>query len=438
MAAVASVGAPAGADAKTYYRYHQVNLTVPATLSRHIGFIPIKSIAPLDKVVTFRVGRDRVKGTWNNNIFGGLRSTTFILKITREEGRRGGVDDLVLTDRALTVAERRTFKVLADLGRDADVLVVARDHPACGGGLTSSQARQIASGAVTRWSQVMPLPAGQPDAIALHHTVAERAFEGRFGLDKLPAGARGVPDGGMSAAASGDRTVAGITAWSRYRSSRGGCAVPLDGVAPTNETVHGLRFPGAHPVQLVSLRMRQHPYERALRAAYVRFMKSARAGRLLKRNGMLLAAESPPADAPSTTGTPPGTPSASGGPSQRYDGSPITPIRDDAAALTALTGERLERAQDSVTTRFAFDADHLLRRLDMAPDGTNCRAQDGAWEIEAAWRYEEYGGGVIARVRLTVAGATRTATIELANDLPGSGYIDAVPHTRSRDLAANC
>ena len=58
-------------------------------------------------------------------------------------------------DRRLTAKQRKRLVVRVDLGRDADVLVVAAGHPACGAGLTAAQARGIARGAITRWSQVV-------------------------------------------------------------------------------------------------------------------------------------------------------------------------------------------------------------------------------------------------------------------------------------------
>ena len=434
------LAAPAPADAKTYTRYHQVNASLASTVGDLIGFVPIKNITPLDKVVTFKVGRDRWRGTWNNNLYGGSLSTTFLLKVERREARQQGlVDGLVFADRALTAAESKHFVVLADLGRHADVLSVARDHPACRG-LTLAQARQIASGAVTRWSQVISLPPGQPDEIALRHRVVNRAAELRFGVLKPPATSKGAADGGVGAASAGDRSIAAISSWARARGS-GACAVPLDGVAPSNASVHSLTYPGAHPISLVGLRLRQHPYKRAIRKAYVAFIKSARAGALFKRNGMMLAGEPPPADAPSGNGpsgsTPGSSPAPSGGPTQDAQGRPITSTRDDDGVRAAIGGERLQQAGDSFTNRFAFEGDGVLRRLNQAPDGSSCTQVTGTWKLEAGWRYHENGGGMIARVQLQFD-TLRTVTIELSNESPTVGYMDGIAYTRSRELPGSC
>lgn len=319
-AAAACLAAPASAGAKTIRDFHQILSDVPARAAVHVGNIPLEIVSPPSKYVSFRAGGDRYRGQWNN-IISVAGTTSFLLKIQRREIRRGSGDrTLIFADRALTRRERRDFKVLADIGRDADVLVVARNHPACNG-LTSAQVRQIASGAITRWSEVMALPTGQPDKIALRHTTYQRAFEARFGVTKLPRGARGATDGGLSEIAAGDRAVAGITSWARFRRSGAGCAVPLDGVAPSNASVHALTFAGAHPLTLVAHRKRQQAvHDRLIRKAFVRYIKSRRAAKRFRRNGMLLVAEAPPADDPPAS-------QPTSGPSHDRQGRPINAIR---------------------------------------------------------------------------------------------------------------
>ena len=89
--------------------------------------------------------------------------------------------------------ERRYVGVRADLGRDADVLVVARAHPACGSGVSRSAVRGIAAGTIRTWSAAgVPLPASG-DAIALRRAGdgIERSVEPRFGAGwRAPKGAR--------------------------------------------------------------------------------------------------------------------------------------------------------------------------------------------------------------------------------------------------------
>jgi hypothetical protein len=185
------------------------------------------------------------------------------LATIRRDARWGSGGQAVLADRVLTRAESRRFTVLTEVYTDADVLVVAAGHPACAG-LTRGQARAIAAGRVTRWSQVV---AGAPvDPIRVVHPVDA-------GGDPVPhlgtrwvgsgvrwrvtyaPGARGAADGGVGRAAAGDMAVAAVTTWSRIRfRSAGICAVPLNGVAPGEDTVASLAYPEAFPVRLVVTR----------------------------------------------------------------------------------------------------------------------------------------------------------------------------------------
>jgi hypothetical protein len=429
---VALILTPA-AQAKTINDFHQVVSEVPARAAVHIGNLPIDIVKPRLKTVTLRSGGNRYRGFWNNVMFiVGGKTTSFLLGNQRREIRsHGGERTVIFADQLLSTRDKRDFKVLDDIGRDADVLVVARNHPACAG-ITSSQARQIASGAITRWSQVVSVPAGQPDAITLRHSRYGSSFEVRFGVAKLPQGARADSDGGLSEL--GDRGVAAITSWSRFRQSgEVDCAVPLDGIAPTNATVHALAYPGAYPISLVAHRKRQaSAHNRVVRAAFVRYFRSAATRKKLKQNGMLLASEPPPTDGPPRGSQPP-----SDGPGQDHAGRPITPIRDDAAVRSALTAERLEHGSGGGSERFAFDADRVLSRLRTAADGSNCESVRGSWDVEAGWRYDENGGGVIARVVLQLE-TTTTVLVELSNDEPGTGYVDGAPYSRSRALSAAC
>lgn len=429
----------APAEARTIRGFHQVLTDAPVRSSIHLGNIPLEITSPPSKVVTLRAGRDRYRGAWNN-FTSQAGDTTFLLKIQREEVARGGGDrTLIFADRPLTTTEQRSFKRLLDIGRDADVLVVARENPACAG-LTMTQARQVASGAITRWSQLFPLREGQPDEIVLLHTMYQRGLEQRFGVKKLPASARESTFGGIAEASRGDRAVAGVTSWARVRRAGNAlCAVPLDGIAPSNARVHDLTYPGAYPIGIVAHRKRQRSaHDRVTRKAYLAYLRSTRAKEKFKRNGMLLASEAPPADA-APAASPAGAPAGStGGPTHDRQGRPITPVRDDAGGRTAISGERFARAQSSgVEERFAFDPDRVLQLIQRAPDGSTCSQVTGTWDVEAAWRYDEHGGGLIARVRLQTDSA-RTVTLEMPQDTPSTGYIDGQAYTRSRDLPGSC
>src|SRR5690606_6627147 len=113
-----------------------------------------------------------------------------------------------------------------------------------------------------------------------------------------PRRAAGRPDGGIADAAQ-DHAVAAVTSWSRVRGYRSVCAVPLDGVAPTDASVHARTYPEAYPIRFAVLRKRQRDaYSRKLRKAYVKFLRSSRAQRLFEERGLLMAAKAPPSATP--------------------------------------------------------------------------------------------------------------------------------------------
>lgn len=292
------VAAPVGADAKRVSTFWQQRAYVADRFFAQLGFIPINGIQRPGRTSVYRAGGTTYVVGWNNALING--ATTDALRYAARYVRYGATaDDGVYTDRFLTAREKRSYQVLADLARDADVLVVNRANPVCSTGLTGSQARGIARGTITRWSQVTQLAAGQPDAI--RRRIVGRpggkgdAFaEPRFGVPLKQPPTVVDADGGVVEAAT-DLRVAAVTSWSRVRRGTGGCVVALNGIAPTNAAVHGLRYPGAYPIQYVMHRKRSRRAEDRVKVReYVRFMTSERAATPLRASGVLLAGESPP------------------------------------------------------------------------------------------------------------------------------------------------
>lgn len=400
---------------------HQVRATVPSRIDQQIGFIPIGGLSGVARI---RAGGNLYVGLWSNAT-GGWGTLTLALKAMKRDLKYGGqVNHGAYADRALTGAERRTFEVLADIGRDADVLVVKAGHPACAG-LSFAQVRAIAAGRTTSWSQVGMAPSGASDRIALRHTVVRGLFEPRFGQGKKPAAAKGRADGGI-ADASKDGAVAGVTSWSRARFRSGICTVPIGGVAPTNASVHSLSYPAAYPITFVAPKKRSRdPYQRKLLGLYVKFLKSEKAAKSFRGTGMLMAADTP--------GGPGDAPGGGGGPSRDTQGRTINSTRDDAAAASALTGERFVLAGGS--ERWAFEPGSVLNYLVMAEAG--CSQTSGRWTVVEGFRYAEYGGGIIARVRIQFD-TDYEIMVELPGDAPGTAYVDGAEYPRSRDLAGTC
>jgi hypothetical protein len=305
---LALAAAPAAGAARA--EWVSVNSYIPARIDAQIGFIPSHGMNPADRpprLTTVRYGGRTFRFMYQNSaaVWPG---TGLILKTlsTKHAGTTAGA----FVDRRLTARQRKRLIVRIDLGRDADVLVVAAGHPACAAGLTKSQARGIARGTITRWSQVVSLPAGAPDAIAVR---VERTSTGarvpRWGAGngrRYAKGAREAADGGLGQAAQGDQAVAALTSWSRARAyGRSVCAVPIDGVAPTDATVFDLSYPAAFPITYVVPRAPAGAtrYSRAILKGFVDWLRGPDAAEQFRRRGMMLVADGPPA--PPTEAAPP-------------------------------------------------------------------------------------------------------------------------------------
>jgi hypothetical protein len=415
---------PVTAQAKTISGAHQVSADIPPRIDRNIGFIPVNTMGRLPSFRVY-VGRGQwVRGPWVNFTRSGPTMSES-LKLWRQTGVGHGT----FSDRRLTRGERRQFVQVADFGRDADVLVVQRGHPACAG-LTLAQARAIARGQTTRWSQVAAGPSGSSDTIALRHVkFSEGMIEPRFGASmKLRIG-KATADGGIGEAA-GNGAVAGITSWSRARYRSDVCAVPLSGIAPTDVSVHDLTYPGAYPVGFVApKKVLRDRYKGKLVRLFAKFFESERAAKLLRATGLLIKKDKlqPPA-------SPIGEPPAPGGPGRDAQGRSITSTRDDAAATSALTGERLEPPGSPI--RWAFEPDGVFTLVDHTnPDA--CTSETGHWSVLEGWRYSENGGGVIARVQ-TQFETVREFTIELPSSTPETAFVDGEQFARSRSFAGTC
>lgn len=300
MALVAAWPSPGWA--KTIRTSFQLTQLTPSRVYADTSFIPFALPDPIDRVFRYSVGPRTFVGPWIPASVGGSTASEYLARIDKNVySRRGAATQGVLVDRPLSARERRRFATLAELFRDADVLVVAAGHPACAG-LTQAQARSIARGTTTRWSQVVA--GATSDPIKVRYPI-DRAGVGVPHLgtrivdhrraDYAPR-ATGAADGGVSAAAGGDQAVAAITTWSKVRARAGGtCVVPLDGVTPTDTTVMDLRFVEAFPVSYVVLRdvprldAENRAVVGAMRRAMATFLGSERLKGLLRGQGLLVS-----------------------------------------------------------------------------------------------------------------------------------------------------
>jgi hypothetical protein len=283
---------PATASARVQYGFF--NSSIPMRIDHLIGFTPTTfAIHPAGQrivPISVRVGGRRYRYIFDNAAVAVGPSAKPYLKMLIGD-RRSPSPAGVFLDRKLKRKEKRYLKVQLDLGRDADVLVATRDHPACATGVSRSVAKGIAAGTIRTWSAAgVPTP---PDgnAIALRRagTGTDRFVEPRFGAGyKLPNGARKSYDGGLGEAASGNNAVAAVTSWSRARSFQSStCAIPVGGSAPTDASVRSLSHPNAYPISFVTLKRLKDA--RPIVAAFVKYLAGARATDSFRDRGVLFA-----------------------------------------------------------------------------------------------------------------------------------------------------
>jgi hypothetical protein len=284
--------------------YAQVSSYIPARIDSLIGFIPSHGMNPAGQPAsptTVQLGDRTYRFVYQNSAVV-WPDTGLILRTLARSSGYAAASSGAFVDRRLTARNRRRLVVRADLGREADILVVARDHPACAAGLTRAQARGIARGTIQRWSEVVALPPGQPDVIALRvQTDAYGDMEPHWGVRdarRFAPGARGASDGGLGQAASRDLAVAGLTSWSRGRAYGSSvCVVPVNGVAPTDSTVYELRYPAAYPITYVVARAlsRAPRKSRAMMKGFIDWLQGPQAAEQFRARGMMLTADGPPA-----------------------------------------------------------------------------------------------------------------------------------------------
>lgn len=402
------------------------------------------TIAPYEKRFLYVAGGVRYPVRWNVQYPGTFLSLTAALRQVHRNatGRRSrtGISGGIYIDRPLGATDRKRFTVIADLYYDADVLVLAAGHPGCAG-LTRAQARAIATGRVTRWSQVVT--GSGTDAIRVRYLANQTRFgtKQKFRFVKgrgnrfyvtYAKGARESRDGGVSAAASGDRSIAAVTSWSRVRRGvAGGCVVPLGGVAPTDDAVMSLRYPEAYHVRFVAHeRLPTDPLHRRLRQEMHEHLRSEKVRARLRGAGLLVAGESP-----SSVPGSPGQPAASA-PAVDHAGRPITTTPADAEA--ALTGLRLDVPEGDGTSRLAFEPAGALRQLHLAPDGSCAKTAEGGWTVRGGWRYAEHGGGLIARVGWFLGSGPSERIVDLPDAEPAVGYLDGATHARRTGDPSDC
>jgi hypothetical protein len=287
----ASLLVPATASARPQSAFF--NSVIPSRVDHLIGFTPTTfAIHPAGQRVvpiTVTVGGRRYRYIFDNAAAAvGPSAGIYLRNLIRD--RRYPSPAGIFLDRKLKRKERRYVKVYLDLGRDADVLVASRDHPACATGVSRSVAKGIAAGTIKTWSAagVPAPPSGDSIALRRAGTGSDRFVEPRLGAGyKLPPDARKAYDGGLGEAASGNTAIAAVTSWSRARSYQSStCAVPVGGSPPTDASVRALSHPNAYPISFVMLKRLRDV--RPIAAAFVKYLAGPRATDSFRSRGMLL------------------------------------------------------------------------------------------------------------------------------------------------------
>ena len=307
---------PVAGSAKTYQSSFQMLQVTPSRVWQETSFIPFALPDPVDRVYRYRIGSNTFVGAWHPASASRTSASSGLAAAYKDAiGFQSSGGHGLIVDRPLTTIEKTRFKPLADLYRDADVLVVAAGHPACAG-LTRAQARAIATGGIKLWSQTVV--GATSDTIKVRYLIdgfgngvphLGARWVGKFNKQRVnyPVGAVGATDGGVSLAVGGDQAIAAITTWSRVRNRGGGlCVVPLGGVVPSDATVAGLQYPEAFPVSFVVTRKLvgrtslSRAYNAVLRRAMKAHLASERLKAMLRRQGVLVVGDPFPASTAET------------------------------------------------------------------------------------------------------------------------------------------
>lgn len=275
-AAALALTGPFPASAKVTETW-QVAINMPESLWPDAA--SLFAITPNKQKLTVN-GRKRT-GRWQNFTIS-YPTLAQALKQTREKDQP---QDAALSDRPLT---RKQSKSLSQrlLWIDADVLLVSANNPVCQTGVTSEQVRRMLSGGTSDWQQIAApgtWPAGAPSDIRLYVPWRDEGSQLLFGMRSYgPAtiareadAVRGVPRL-ISAAV--------VAKYSALRANPGACAVPVDGISPTDASLASGAYPHTQRIYWVT-KKKQPKYERTVRRAFEKYLFGATGDRFLATAG---------------------------------------------------------------------------------------------------------------------------------------------------------
>jgi hypothetical protein len=245
VALACSIGFAGPASAKTVTDFWQISLQMPPQLWDDAAALPNITGNGLD---TFTMGTTKYRIRWTNASI--RQKPKYLL---RQQGGKYGTTTAGLYDRPLTSKQLTKYKLKQRLlWLDADVLLADAASPVCQG-LTDGQLSGVLAGSITDWRQVFPgWPQGVASTVSLR-TPTDNYGKPRllFGRNSYATGAQRTTDGGTLGVTGGSVAVQKLSYAAKYLTSAGVCAVPIDGVTPSEQTTRDRNYQHAYGVYYV-------------------------------------------------------------------------------------------------------------------------------------------------------------------------------------------
>ncbi len=229
----------APADAKTVREYWQVSVQMPAELWED-GANITQITGETD---VFTLGSTRYLIRWTN-----ATSSTVRKYMPKMQGGKWGSVTAGLYPKPLS---RKTLKRWGlrqrPLWLDADILVAAADSPLCAG-MSSAQVQGVLDGSIRDWGAVHPEAAGGSVTVSVVRDYSED-YRPQFGRQKYGSTVQPTTDGQTL---SGTGVSAQKFSYAHRALSSGTlCAVPVDGVTPSEQSIRDRSYPYAYTVYYV-------------------------------------------------------------------------------------------------------------------------------------------------------------------------------------------
>jgi hypothetical protein len=246
LMATGLVAAPSPATAKTVTDFWQVSVQMPPQLWDDAASLP-RAVGPDLDTFTKRGVKYRIQ--WTNAAIRQLPKY-----MLRQQGGRTGATTAGLYDRALSKKQLRKYGLKQRLlWLDADILVAAAASPVCAG-ITSAQVEGVLDGSISDWRQVLPGWSQDTDSsVALRVATAyDGSLRWHFGRNRFAPGTQRTTDGGTLSVSQGTVGIQKLSYAAKYLNGAGLCAVPVDGVTPSEQTTRDRTYAHSYGVYYVS------------------------------------------------------------------------------------------------------------------------------------------------------------------------------------------